>query len=84
MRSWRLLVLALVLVAPLAAAQPAMPTGNNQTAPSPSTGNNGSAVGPSESVEGAPGIVYGLLVLAGVLAFAGVLGYVSAQYRRGR
>jgi hypothetical protein len=93
MRLVWILAFALTLATPLAQAQgnktgnpliPNAPTGNNQTAPSPSTGNNGTPVGPAESNEGAPGITYGILVLVGVLAFAGVLGYVTARYRSGK
>lgn len=92
MRSWRLLAVALLLAAPVVAAQegagnhsfpsvPGAPAGNNASAPSPSTGNSGTPVGPTESVESAPGVIYGLLVLVGVLAFVGVVGYLSARYR---
>lgn len=98
----RSLAVALILLAPLAAAQdnasgnqtgtgphvfpsiPGAPAGNNETAPSPSTGNNGSNNSASESVEGSPGVVYGLLVLVGMIAFLGIVGYLSARYWRQR
>jgi hypothetical protein len=85
----RALLAAAILLVPLAAAAnpllpPASqsPSGNNETAPSVGSGNDGHPVGPSESTESAPGVAYGVLVLVGTLAFAGVLAWVSWRYAR--
>lgn len=80
-----LVVLSMLLLAPLAAAQlPAAPTNNNATAPSVGNGNDGAPVGETESTEKAPGVSYGALVLLGVLAFGGALAWVGWRYARDR
>lgn len=63
---------ALLLAPGLALAQ-------NETAPTPATGAE--LPGPEESIEGTPGMVYGVAVLVGTLAIGGLLAYVTRKQR---
>ena len=67
-------VLVALLLLPAALAQ-------NASTPPPANGSE--LPGPEESIEGAPGIVYGLAILVGTVAVAGLLAYVSRRQRKG-
>ena len=70
---WILAPSLLLLLAPVAAAQDTVPG----TYP---TGTG--LYDADESVESGPGFAYGGFLLVGVLAFAGVLGYVMWKQKR--
>lgn len=82
-----LLAAALLAALPFASAQgpegfPNESTGTDEGQPGPRTGNEGEAFDADESVEGAPGIIYYVAILALSLAVGGVLLYVVAKQDR--
>lgn len=87
------LLLSALLVVPLVGAQSAVdPTRGEDATPAEGVPDvdtpdgevaEGSGAPTEEgSVEGGPGVAYGIAVLVGTLAFAGALGYASWRYAK--
>lgn len=82
-----LLAVLLVAAAPLTAAQEPdgfldQNTSTDMNEPAPGTGNDEEPPGPALSIEGPPGIIYYVALLALSLALGGVLFYVVFKQDR--